>query len=189
MGAMTARSWLRGDGGADRVRALFRDGLPVARRHLGSHRRRQRVAASRPARTSPRASTTCRRSTRLRDEQCGDELRALLGEPLDDEGRERARKLVVATDGVDRPIAAAAVFLEQADVALATLPSERLRHGFASLIDFAARGPARVLVARAASAWERRSPRGCSPRRRSASPGGPCRRRARPLAEVPTRAR
>ncbi|HEY1223508.1 MAG TPA: polyprenyl synthetase family protein [Acidimicrobiales bacterium] len=35
----------------------------------------------------------------LRDPVVGDELRALLGEPLNDADRERARKLVVATDG------------------------------------------------------------------------------------------
>ena len=60
--------------------------------------------------------------------------RAQLGEPLDDEDRERARKLVVATDGVERTLAAATIYLERADVALATLPSDRLRRGFASLI-------------------------------------------------------
>jgi heptaprenyl diphosphate synthase len=70
----------------------------------------------------------------LADEQSGDELRSLLGEPLDDEGRERARKLVVASDGVDRSIAAATVYFERADASLATLPSERLRLGFSSLI-------------------------------------------------------
>ena len=41
----------------------------------------------------------------IRDSRVADELRALLGHPLDDDDRERARKLVVATDGIDRTVA------------------------------------------------------------------------------------
>ena len=71
----------------------------------------------------------------LRDANVGDELRGVLGAVLDDEDRERARKLVVATDGIERTIASAETYLAQAHVALAKLPSEQLRHGFASLIE------------------------------------------------------
>jgi geranylgeranyl pyrophosphate synthase len=53
---------------------------------------------------------------------------------LDDDERERARKLVVATDGIDRTISAAARFLEGAHSALDLLPSENLRSSFSSLI-------------------------------------------------------
>jgi heptaprenyl diphosphate synthase len=71
----------------------------------------------------------------LRDANVGDELRGVLGAILDDEDRERARKLVVATDGIERTIAAAQTYLAQAHVALASLPSAQLRAGFASLIE------------------------------------------------------
>ena len=71
----------------------------------------------------------------LRDANVGDELHGVLGAILDDEDRERARKLVVATDGIERTIAAAQTYLAQAHVALASLPSAQLRSGFASLIE------------------------------------------------------
>jgi heptaprenyl diphosphate synthase len=71
----------------------------------------------------------------LRDANVGEQLRGVLGAVLDDEDRERARKLVVATDGIERTIASAQTYLAQAHVALATLPSARLRAGFASLIE------------------------------------------------------
>ncbi|HEY5009916.1 MAG TPA: polyprenyl synthetase family protein [Acidimicrobiales bacterium] len=71
----------------------------------------------------------------LRDANVGDELRGVLGAVLDDEDRERARKLVVATDGIERTIASAETYLAQAHVALTKLPSEQLRNGFASLIE------------------------------------------------------
>jgi heptaprenyl diphosphate synthase len=71
----------------------------------------------------------------LRDASVGEELRRVLGAILDDEDRERARKLVVATDGIERTIASAQTFLAQAHVALDVLPSEKLRIGFASLIE------------------------------------------------------
>jgi heptaprenyl diphosphate synthase len=70
----------------------------------------------------------------LTDTSVGDELRGLLGRPLDDGERERARKLVVATDGIDRTISAAARFLEGAHTALDLLPSENLRSSFGLLI-------------------------------------------------------
>jgi heptaprenyl diphosphate synthase len=71
----------------------------------------------------------------LRDSIVGDELRAVLGAILDDEERERARKLVVATDGIERTIAAAQGYLTQAHDVLTKVPSEGLRIGFASLIE------------------------------------------------------
>jgi heptaprenyl diphosphate synthase len=71
----------------------------------------------------------------LRDAHVGEELRGVLGSILDDEDRERARKLVVATDGIERTIASAQTYLAQAHVALAPIPSAPLRRGFASLIE------------------------------------------------------
>jgi heptaprenyl diphosphate synthase len=70
----------------------------------------------------------------IRDSRVADELRALLGRPLDDDDRERARKLVVATDGIDRTVLAANRFLVDAHRAIAVLPSAKLRIGFTSLI-------------------------------------------------------
>ena len=70
----------------------------------------------------------------LRDPQVGVELRNILGAALDDEDRERARKLVVATDGVAQTVAAAERFLAMANEALEVLPSRGLREGFSSLI-------------------------------------------------------
>jgi len=71
----------------------------------------------------------------LRDRSVGDELRELLGAPLVDHDRERARKLVVATDGIERTIVAAQRYLDQAHRALELVPSAALRAGFGSLID------------------------------------------------------
>ena len=71
----------------------------------------------------------------LRDATVGDELRAILGRTLDDEDRERARKLVVATNGIELTIAAAQSFLATAHDALTAVPGEALRAGFGSLIE------------------------------------------------------
>ena len=71
----------------------------------------------------------------LADATLGDELRQVLGRPLDDDERERARKVVVATDGIARTVAAAESFLAQARTALAVVPSAGLRSGLDSLID------------------------------------------------------
>jgi heptaprenyl diphosphate synthase len=70
----------------------------------------------------------------LNDAKVGDELRALLGSALDDDDRERARKLVVSTDGVERTVRAAEQFLDKAREALLVIPSEGLRTGFSALI-------------------------------------------------------
>ncbi|HEY1826283.1 MAG TPA: polyprenyl synthetase family protein [Acidimicrobiales bacterium] len=70
----------------------------------------------------------------MRDSRQADELRSLLGRPLDDDEREHARKLVVATDGIDRTMLAANRFLADAHRAIAVLPSAKLRVGFTALI-------------------------------------------------------
>ncbi len=70
----------------------------------------------------------------LSDDKVGDELRALLGSPLDDDDRERARKLVVASGGVEATIAAARGFLATADDALSVVPSNGLREGLSSFL-------------------------------------------------------
>jgi heptaprenyl diphosphate synthase len=72
----------------------------------------------------------------LRDAALGDELRSVLGASLDDEERERARKLVIATDGIAQTIASAQRFLALAHEALEGVPSVALRQGFGSLIEF-----------------------------------------------------
>jgi heptaprenyl diphosphate synthase len=69
----------------------------------------------------------------LRDPQCGGELAELLGTPLDDEGRERARKLVVSTDGITATAAVAASHVESAIAALARVPEPDLRRGLGDL--------------------------------------------------------
>jgi heptaprenyl diphosphate synthase len=71
----------------------------------------------------------------LQDPIIGSELRGVLGGVLDDDERERARKLVVATDGVAQTVAAAQEFLARGHEELATLPHESLRDAFGSLID------------------------------------------------------
>ena len=71
----------------------------------------------------------------LRDPSVGEELRNILGEVLDDEDRERARKLVVATNGIERTIAAAESFNALAHEALVHVETPGLRDGFSSLIE------------------------------------------------------
>ncbi len=70
----------------------------------------------------------------LRDEAVGDELRSVLGRPLDDEDRERARKLVVGTDAIPTTVAAAARFLDEARAALDVVGPSELSDGLGSLI-------------------------------------------------------
>ena len=71
----------------------------------------------------------------LRDPHVGEELRGVLGAALADGDRERARKLVVATDGIERTIAAAQEYLAQAHIALDVITNDELRRGFSSLIE------------------------------------------------------
>ncbi|HQU26858.1 MAG TPA: hypothetical protein PLS29_07515, partial [Acidimicrobiales bacterium] len=70
----------------------------------------------------------------LEDAARGDELRALLGRALNDDERERARKLVVATEGIARTIDTARDFLDQADRALTAVASATLREAFGAFI-------------------------------------------------------
>jgi len=71
----------------------------------------------------------------LRDPLIGSELRSVLGGELDDDDRERARKLVVATDGVAQTVATAEEYLARGHDALAKLPDDVLRTAFGALID------------------------------------------------------
>ncbi|HEY5104088.1 MAG TPA: polyprenyl synthetase family protein [Acidimicrobiales bacterium] len=71
----------------------------------------------------------------LADARVGDELRELLGKSLADDDRERARKLVVASDGVDKTMQAARGYLAQARESLTIVPSDGLRLGFGALIE------------------------------------------------------
>lgn len=71
----------------------------------------------------------------LQDPNIGDELRAVLGHVLDDDDRERARKLVIATNGIERTVEATERFLEQACVALSVVSNQSLRDGFCALIE------------------------------------------------------
>ena len=71
----------------------------------------------------------------LRDASVGEELRNILGEALDDEERERARKLVVATNGIELTIGAAESFNALAHEALEHVENPGLRDGFSSLIE------------------------------------------------------
>jgi heptaprenyl diphosphate synthase len=71
----------------------------------------------------------------LNDASVGDELRSVLGRPLDDADRERARKLVVATDGIAATYAAARTYLQQGADALRVVPEVELRTGFTSLLN------------------------------------------------------
>jgi len=71
----------------------------------------------------------------LTDDKVGDELNALLGQPLSDDERERARKLVIATDGIERTIGAAGTYLDLARASLEVIPSEALQRGFTALIE------------------------------------------------------
>lgn len=64
----------------------------------------------------------------------GDELRTLLGAPLTDEQRERARTLVIAGGGIAIAIDAAANFVQRAHDALSVVPSEPLRAGLGAFV-------------------------------------------------------
>lgn len=71
----------------------------------------------------------------LRDPIIGPELRSVLGGALNDDDRERARALVVSTDGVAQAIAAAQDLLARGHESLALLSIESLHNAFGSLID------------------------------------------------------
>ncbi len=69
----------------------------------------------------------------LNDAAVGSELRELLGEALDDAERERARKMVVATDGVSETLRVAHEHVRRAHDVVDQLPDAQLRDGFKSL--------------------------------------------------------
>jgi heptaprenyl diphosphate synthase len=70
----------------------------------------------------------------LKDKSVGEELRSILGGPLNEADRERARKLVVGTDGISYTVNAANEFFEKANEALMSVSSESLRSGFSALL-------------------------------------------------------
>ncbi len=70
----------------------------------------------------------------LNDSAVGAELRELLGSALDDAERERARKIVVATDGVAETIRVANEHVIRAHSVIDSLSDEKLREGYKSLV-------------------------------------------------------
>jgi heptaprenyl diphosphate synthase len=71
----------------------------------------------------------------LADDKVGDELHGLLGRPLDDDERERARKLVVSTDGVEQTYVAARTFVADGKAAIAKVQQPDLQTGFTQLLE------------------------------------------------------
>lgn len=70
----------------------------------------------------------------LEDAEVGHDLRQLLGSPLSDDDRERARKMVCSTDGVTTTMRAAQDHVERAQSALGAINEPALREGFGSLV-------------------------------------------------------
>jgi len=70
----------------------------------------------------------------MADPVVGDQVRALLGRPLNDEEREAARQAVVATDGLAYTMSAAQAFYAEANEALAQLSDSDLRDSLARLM-------------------------------------------------------
>jgi heptaprenyl diphosphate synthase len=70
----------------------------------------------------------------LDDAAVGPELRSLLGQPLDEPEREKARLLVLASDGVDKALVEARRWVVTATETLAAIPEPELRRGFAALV-------------------------------------------------------
>ena len=71
----------------------------------------------------------------LKDPSVGAELRAMLGQPLDEPEREKARSLVSSTNGVDAALEEGARWAARAHEALAGVPEPRLRDGFGALVE------------------------------------------------------
>jgi heptaprenyl diphosphate synthase len=69
----------------------------------------------------------------LADPQRGGELAELLGRPLDDAGREHARKLVIMTDGIAATVAAAVTHRDQAVATLGAVSEPELRRALTDL--------------------------------------------------------
>jgi heptaprenyl diphosphate synthase len=70
----------------------------------------------------------------MQDPHYGEELRSLLGRPLDDDAREQARQLVVKTDGIAATLRAAEKFVDEANSALALIGDDSLTRGFSQLL-------------------------------------------------------
>lgn len=70
----------------------------------------------------------------LANSTVGAELRELLGRPLDDVQRERARQLVVAGGGIDETLSVAREHVSFAHEALGVLGDDDLTRGFSSLV-------------------------------------------------------
>ena len=71
----------------------------------------------------------------LDDPSVGGELRTLLGQPLDEPEREKARSLVFATKGVEVALNEGARWAATAHEALAGVPEPRLCSGFGALVE------------------------------------------------------
>ncbi len=69
----------------------------------------------------------------LEDAEIGEELASLLGRPLDEPEREKARSLVASTDGVRRSLERAHSHASRAQEAARALPSAPLTEGFSTL--------------------------------------------------------
>ena len=70
----------------------------------------------------------------LDDPSVGEELRALLGRPLDEPEREKARSLVASTRGVELALDEGARWAATARAALDGVPEPSLRDGFGALV-------------------------------------------------------
>jgi geranylgeranyl pyrophosphate synthase len=70
----------------------------------------------------------------MADPVVGDQVRALLGRPLNDEEREAARQAVVTTDGLAYTMSAAQAFYAEANEALAQLSDSDLRDSLSRLM-------------------------------------------------------
>jgi heptaprenyl diphosphate synthase len=71
----------------------------------------------------------------LDDPSVGGELRAMLGQPLEEPEREKARSLVSTTNGVEVALNEGARWAATAHEALAGVPEPRLRDGFGALVE------------------------------------------------------
>jgi heptaprenyl diphosphate synthase len=71
----------------------------------------------------------------LDDPSVGGELRALLGNPLDEPEREKARSLIFATQGVEVALNEGARWAVTAHEALAGVPEPQLCDGFGALVE------------------------------------------------------
>jgi heptaprenyl diphosphate synthase len=69
----------------------------------------------------------------LADPEVGPELKPMLGQPLDQEERDRARAIVASSEGIATSVAVARRYAEDAAEAAAKCPSAQLADGFATL--------------------------------------------------------